>query len=300
MRCDLHIREALARRAARLPANLRGILWLCAGAFALSVADVFVKTLGREFDPVQIALFRYAVGMAVLAPLFLRMGRRDLKTARPGLHVLRMSFAFAAQLCVFLSIVHLPLADATALMFSKPLFTTLVAVLVLSEAVDGRRWTATALGFVGVLAMMRPGGASLEPMALVAVAGALAFAVANVLIRVLARTEPANRVLFYYHLGGIVVFAGPAAWLWRTPAGIEWALMAAIGALTTAGIFCYLRAFSIGEANAVGPAENMRLIYAALFGYFLFAETPSVWTAAGALLIAACTFYIARVEARRR
>ena len=76
--------------------------------------------------------------------------------------------------------------------------------------------------------------------------------------------------------------------------------MAAIGALTTAGIFCYLRAFSIGEANAVGPAENMRLIYAALFGFFLFAETPSAWTAAGALLIAACTFYIARVEARRR
>ncbi len=293
-------REALTRQWTRLPPNFRGILWLCIGAFVLSVADICVKSLGRRFDPMQIALSRYVVGMIVLAPMFLRMGLHDLKTARLGLHILRMSFAFAAQLCVFLSIVHLPLADATAIMFSKPLFTTLVAVVVLAEIVDGRRWAATVFGFVGVLVMIRPGGDGMEPMALVAVGGAFAFAVANVLIRVLARTEPANRVLLYYHLGGILVFAGPAAWLWQTPEGLEWIMLAAIGLLTTTGIFCYLKAFSIGEANAVGPAENMRLIYAALFGYFLFAEIPSIWTGVGALIIVACTYFIARVEAQRR
>ncbi len=290
---------ALARRWTGLPGNLRGIVWLSIGGFALSVADVCVKALGRKFDPLEITLFRYAVGMILLAPVFMRMGWADLRTERIGMHLLRMSVAFLAQLGVFLSIIYLPLADATAIMFSKPLFTTVVAVIVLSEIVDRRRWTATFLGFVGVLIMIRPGSEGLDPMALVAVGAAFAFAVANVLIRVLARTEPTNRILFYYHIGGILVFAVPAWLTWRTPVGVEWMMMAAIGALTTAGIFCYLRAFSVGEANAVGPAENLRLIYAALFGYFLFSEIPSMWTAAGALIIVGCTCYIARVEARK-
>ena len=69
---------------------------------------------------------------------------------------------------------------------------------------------------------------------------------------------------------------------------------------TTAGMFCYFRAFSVGEANAVGPVENMRLIYAALFGFFLFAEIPSIWTAIGAVIIVAATLYIARVEAKKK
>lgn len=290
---------ALARRWAGLPANFRGILWLSLGAFALSLADVCVKALGRKFDPVEITLFRYCVGMIMLAPIFLRMGRAELRTQHIWLHLLRMSVAFVAQLLVFVSIIHLPLAEATAIMFAKPLFTTVVAVIVLNEVVDKRRWSATVIGFAGVLIMIRPGSAGLDPMALVAVGGALAFAIANVLIRVLARTEPANRVLFYYHIGGILVFAGPAAWYWQTPVGIEWAMLIAIGVLTTAGIYCYLQAFSVGEANAVGPSENLRLIYAVLLGYFLFAEIPSPWTAIGAAIIVACSYYIARVEATR-
>ena len=126
----------------------------------------------------------------------------------------------------------------------------------------------------------------------------LAFAVANVMIRMLSKTEPTARILFYYHVGGVILFTAPAIWTWVTPVGIEWVKMIGIGALTTFGIFCFMRAFSIGETNAVGPAENLRLIYAALFGFFLFGEVPSFWTAADATIIVASTYYIARVEAR--
>ena len=283
-----------------LPDNLRGILWLSLGAFLFVIVDVFVKTLGRKFHPIELALFRYAIGWVVLAPVFMRMGWTRLKTQHIGLHILRMSLAFVAQLLVFVTIIYMPLADATAFMFSKPLFTTVVAVFVLSEIVNARRWTATIVGFIGVLIMVRPGSESMDPMALVAVGAALTFAFANVLIRKLAATEPANRILFYYHIGGILVFAGPAAWLWRTPVGIEWLQLAAIGVFTTAGMVCYVRAFSIGEANAVGPSENVRLVYAALFGFFLFGEIPSIWTGIGAAIIVATTLYIARDEARRR
>ncbi len=296
---------ALAGAAARigsvwgaLPPNFRGILLLAGGAFLLCISDVFVKTLGAKFSPHELSFYRYVTGMIVLAPLFVRLGWSGLRTARLGLHGLRMALAFVAQLGVFYTIIHLPLADATAFMFSKPLFTTLVAVIVLSEAVSGRRWTATAVGFAGVLVMMRPGSQGIDPVALVAVGTALVFAIANVLIRILAATEPTARMLFYYHIGGVAVFAVPTVWAGHAPVGVEWLLLLTIGVLTTGGMFCYFRAFSIGEANAVGPAENLRLIYAALFGFFLFSEIPSLWTVAGAAIIVGSTYYIAQAEAR--
>jgi drug/metabolite transporter (DMT)-like permease len=290
--------EAPGNYLTRLPPNLRGILWLSLGAFLFAVVDVFVKSLGGRFDPLQISFFRYSCGLIFLIPLFLRLGLNNLGTNRIGLHLGRMGLAFLAQLGIFFTVIYMPLADATAFMFSKPLFTTVVAVFLLSEVVSARRWGATIVGFIGVLVLVRPGAGAIDPMAFVAIGSSLAFAVANVMIRMLSKTEPTARILFYYHVGGVILFTAPAIWTWVTPVGIEWVKMIGIGALTTFGIFCFMRAFSIGEANAVGPAENLRLIYAALFGFFLFGEVPSFWTAAGATIIVASTYYIARVEAR--
>ena len=283
----------------RLPGNFRGILWLSLGAFLFSVVDVFVKSLGGRFHPIEISFFRYSCGLIFLMPVFFCMGIANLKTERLPLHLLRMGLAFVAQLGIFITVIHLPLADATAFMFSKPLFTTVVAVFMLREVVSGRRWGATLIGFIGVLVLVRPGSEAINPIALVAVASAMTFAVANVLIRKMSVTEPTGRILFYYHIGGVILFAGPAAYVWTMPIGLEWLLLISIGGLTTVGIFCFMRAFTVGEANAVGPAENLRLIYATVFGFVLFSEIPSVWTVVGAAIIVASTIYIARVEAQR-
>ena len=283
----------------KLPGNIRGILWLSIGAFLFSITDVIVKQLGRKFDPTELALFRYGIGMIILAPIFIKMGLAELKTTRLGMHIFRMSLAMIAQLGIFITVINMPLADATAIFFSKPLFTTVVAVIFIAEIVNGRRWIATIVGFIGVVIMIQPGAETMNPIALIGVGSAFAFATANVLIRVLAKTEPPNRILFYYHIGGILVFTGPAIWSWTMPVGIEWGMLISIAVLTTIGMTCFVRAFSAGEANAVGPIEYVRLIYAALFGYFLFSEIPSIWTGVGAALIVASAIYIARDEARK-
>ena len=280
------------------PPNLVGIFWLSLGAFVFAVVDVLVKSLGGRFDPLQISLFRYACGFIFLIPLFVRFGFDNLKTKRLRIHVLRMLLAFAAQLGIFVTVINMPLAEATAFMFSKPLFTTVVAVVLLSEIVSVKRWAATVAGFLGVVVLVRPGMEAFNPFALLAIGSALTFAIANVMIRLMSSTEPTPRILFYYHVGGVVLFAGPCAWVWKNPFGIEWLQLVLIGGLTTVGIYSFMRAFTVGEANAVGPAENVRLIYAVLFGYFLFSEIPSIWTCVGALMIVGSTFYIARVEAR--
>ena len=132
---------------------------------------------------------------------------------------------------------------------------------------------------------------------IVALATALIFAVAMILIRKLAQTEPTTRILFYYHLTGLGFFVAPAIWVWRTPVGEEWLFLMSIGVLTTLAMVCFVRGLAAGEASIVGPMEYTRLIYAAFFGYFLFAEVPVIWTWIGAAIIIASAFYIARREA---
>ena len=135
-------------------------------------------------------------------------------------------------------------------------------------------------------------------MALVAVGAALFMAVANILIRLMAPTEPPNRILFYYHIGGIILLAGPAFLFWRTPLGWEWGLIALLGIGQTVGMICFVRGFSVGEASAIGPSEYIRLIYAGLIGFFIFGETVDIWTVVGGFIIVCSTLYIARDQAR--
>ena len=281
-----------------LPSNLRGIAWLSLGTLLLALTDAVTKGLGETLHPFELSFFRYAVAMLVLAPVFVRLNGRDFRTSRPGLHVVRLFFATVGQTALFVAVVNLKLADATALGFSKPLFTTVIAIFILAEVVSARRWLLTSCGFVGVLIMLRPGSGVIDPYALVAISGALCMAIANVLIRVMAPTEPPNRILFYYHIGGLVLLAAPAAWFWQTPSGWEWALLLLMGTGLTLGMVCFVRGFSIAQANAIGPSEYARLIYAGLIGYFFFGEPIDSWTLAGGIIIVLTTLLIARDEAK--
>ena len=167
-----------------------------------------LKNWAVPYTPFELALFRYVIGFAMLAPVFLHMGWAQIKTKHIGLHLTRLVIACTAQIGLFVAVIHLKLADATAIMFSKPLFTTIVAVVLLSEIVRARRWAATIIGFVGVIIMIRPGAATMDPVALIAVGAALSLAVANVIIRMMSKTEPPNQILFYYHIGGMIIAGG--------------------------------------------------------------------------------------------
>lgn len=284
----------------RLSPNLKGAIWVTIGTLAFALTDAVVKILGATIHPIEMGLFRYAVGLVVLAPLFLRLGWKGLKTHRPGLHAFRVVIASIGQIGAFYAVVHLLLADATAIMFSRPLFVCVLAVMMLGEHVGRRRWVATAIGFAGVLVMLRPGASALEPAAIVAVVNSFLFALGLIIVRRLASTEPPLRILFYYHVGALILFIGPTAAVWTTPTAEEWAMLIVIGLLTTAAVTCFVRGFSIGESSVVGPMEYTRLVYAAAIGYILFAEEPDIYTAIGAAIIVGSAIFIARSEARGR
>jgi len=282
-----------------LPDNARGAMWVVVGTFFFALNDTFVKQAGLTIHPFQIGLIRYVLGIVLLLPVFIPMGREGLATKRLGLHFLRALIAGSGQILVFYSLILLMLTDATAISFSRPLFMTVLAVILLHEAVGWRRWAATTVGFIGVLVVVRPGDGPIDAGWLVGLTAAFLFSIGLILIRRLASTEPPNRILFYYHLFGSLLSLGPAIWMWKTPTPEEWLVLAMVGVMTTIAMFCFVRGFAIGEASILGPMEYTRLVYATALGYVFFAEVPGPWTWVGSVIIIGSAFYIARNEAFR-
>lgn len=291
----------LGARLRSLPPNVRGALWMLMGTVIWASNDVVVKTLGRTIDPFQIAFFRCFFGGLTIIPFLLASsGVLALRTRRLGGHIVRAAAGYLSMALAWYAIVRLPLADATALSFSRPLFMVVLAVLFLHEIVRWRRWTATAVGFVGVLVMARPGLGEVNLGLAAAIGGAFCVAVVSVMIKSLAATERPTTIIFYFGVLSSLMALGPALWVWRTPTLVEFLLLIAIGAFGSLGQYFTIRAFRIAEATAVDPFDYTRLLLATLFGFLFFAEIPDIFTLIGAVIIVGSTFYIARREASLR
>lgn len=281
-----------------LSPNHRGALWMLAAGLGFTLNGTLVKTLGQQgLDAYQIAFFRSLVGLVVVLPLLWRIGFSRLKSRHPWLHVFRVIFGAGAMVCGFYALTRLPLADVTALSFTTPLFATVLAVIFLREPVRWRRWSATALGFLGVLVMVRPGAGAFDPAAIVALGMAFGIAAALVLVKRLPMGESQIAMLFYFGVGSVIVTAGPAAAVWQPPSGSQYLLLVAMGLLGLGSQAMMIRAFRIGEASFVAPFDYGKLLAAGLLGFFVFAEVPDFWTLVGAAIIIGATLYIAHREA---
>lgn len=290
---------AAERRWARLPANLRGAVWITLASLAFTFMAATIKTLGPGMSSFEIAFFRCLIGLVITLPFCLRAGSAAFATRRPGMHFGRATAGVSAVFCGYYGITHLALADVTAISFTKTLFMILLAVLFLNETVHRRRWTATAIGFTGVLIMLRPGGEGPAFATLVALAGAASVSAGIVFVKKLARTEKPVTILFYYGVISTLVSFPPAAYVWKTPAIEELALLILVAALAVTGQFLAIRGYGAGEVTAVVPFGYMRLVFAGLVGFALFAEVPDAWSLAGAAVIAASTLYIGLREAKQ-
>ena len=285
----------------RLSPNHRGALWMIAASLGFTVNSAVVKTLTTGgLEAFQIAFARALFSFAWLLPFLLRNGPGMLRTRHPGLHAIRAFAGAAAMVCGFHAVGHLPLADFTALTFTQPLFVILLAVLILGEAVRWRRWLATAVGFAGVLIMVRPGATAFDPAALVALASVLGIAVAVTMVKRLPAGESHVTMLAYFCLLSLAITGLPAWFAWTPPTGEQWLLLAGVGSLGIASQAMIIRAYRSGEASFVAPFDYLKLVLAGLIGFVVFAEVPGPWTLLGALVIVASTFYIARREAQQR
>ena len=273
---------------------------------------VLVKTLGETLHPFEISLFRGLVALAVILPIFARTGgiSAGMKTQIPLLQMTRGVVGSLAMFLGFYAIVALPLADAQAISFSRNLFLVPLAAFILAEGVGPRRAFAAAVGFVGVLIMLRPGmgsgmvqaggeaaGMVLSLGAAAALGHAFLVALATVLVNIASRYDGPVTLMFYTNIVSVMLIAIPTIFVWQTPNITELAMLVAMGVLATASHNCFIRAFAMGEASVIAPVDYSRLIFAALAGWLVFASVPDIYTIIGASIIVASSFYIVRREA---
>lgn len=281
-----------------LSPNGRGAVLVIVGSAGFSVMAALVKHLGQSLDSFQIAFFRCVFGLMVLMPLLMRMGIGELKTGVPHLHGLRALFGVTAMMSGFYAFTHLPLATATAVTFTKPFFMIILAVIFLGEIVRWRRGLATAVGFIGVLVILRPGVGDFDPAMLVAVLQALAISCTVVVIKHMPKQESTFALVFYFAAISTVVSAVPAALVWQWPSGPQWIVAMLIGLIGVTSQSMVVQGFRLGEATVLSPLDYSRLLFAVLFGLVFFAETPDPFVFLGAGIIIASTVYIARREAK--
>ena len=271
---------------------------MIAAAAAFSVMNALIRVLAESLDPLQIAFFRNFFALLFMLPWLLRHGRAGLETKRFGLHVWRAVLGLGAMILWFYSVTILPLAEAVALNFTVPLFVTIGAALILGEVVRARRWSATLIGFLGVLVIVRPGFAEVDWTTALPILAAVVMAVSVLVVKTLSETEDPNAIVLYMNLLLTPLSLIPALFVWRWPDWSALPLLLVLGALAALAHLWLTRAYTKADASAIMPYDYMRLPFIAVIAYFAFGEQPDLWTWIGGAVIAGAAIYIARREAQ--
>lgn len=278
---------------------VRSAVWAILAAVSFAFMMTSVRYMDGKFDAFQIVLVRALVGILLVIPLVSRFGIGALKTGRMPMHVVRTLFALFAMATLYYALADIAVAQAIALTFLIPLFTTIAAGLVLRESVGVHRWAATLVGFVGAMVIIRPGVIEINlPVLLVVLSSAL-YAGAWSSVKILTRTDSPAVTVFWLNVLMVPLTAIPVAFLWVTP---DWSDALPLTVMALSGWsahFCQARAFEHSDASAVMPFDFLRLPLGAAFGYVLFAEFIDIWTWTGAVIIFAAGYYITRREALR-
>lgn len=278
--------------------NGRGAIFIVAGGFFFALQSAGLKEVSQRLDLWQVVFLRSALLTLFILPAALARG--GIATKRPAAHFGRSVLGLAGFVCMLYAIAHAPLADVTALTFTKQLFMVPLAILLLGEAVGWRRWGAVLVGFLGVLIMVRPGDAAFDLALLAALGNGLLTAWVAIVLKQLSRTERPETIVFYFGFYSALLMAVPAVLNWTWPSSWDWAVLVAAALCGTLGQSMTVRGWAVGDASAMAPMGYVYLVHVALLGFFIFGEIPTVWTFLGSAVIIAATLYIALRESRRR
>lgn len=287
------------RTATALPREraIVGIGLIILSTVFFSATDVLAKMLAAELPPLQVAWIRYAVFAALVLPIaFAIRGPEAFTTRRPGLQILRGLGMMGSSVLFIAGLRYLPVADATATNFVAPIFITALSVLFLREKVGIRRWTATVVGLIGVLIVMRPGPDILQSAGLFPAGAALVWAGAAIATRLMAGTERPETTLVYSAVVGFVAVSlmVPFDWVIPTREQVEIGILVGIGSTIGHGIL--VLAYRHASASVLAPFTYTQLIWASGFGFMAFGALPTGWTLVGGAIIAASGLYMAHRE----
>ena len=280
--------------------TVRGILLTIASGAFFATMHGSVRLLSQDLDAMEIAFFRAFFGFIFFAPILVRTRLSVLRTSRLPLHMLRGLFNGASLLLWFTALSMVPLGDATALSLLGPLFVAMGAMFILGEKVYGPRWLALFIGFAGALVIVRPGFQQIDLGMMLVLVSMLLVTCSKLIAKSLSRTDQPSTIVAYLSLTMMVPSGVALFFVWQTPTLMQLLLMVAIGFMGSCGHMLLTTAYKIADISAVEPVVFARLVWAAIVGWFMFAEFPGLWIWIGGALIVAASTWLARHESRER
>ena len=277
---------------ARQQNTLLGIGLMVCSTLAFAGMAACVRHLSDDLHPFESAFFRYLFGGVVLIPVLLRDGSAPLRTRRFPLHLLRGGVQACQGMLTFAAVSLTPLAKATAMQFTAPLFTTMVAVFFLKEALNWRRIAAIVVGLLGTFIILRPGMADIDVGALLSLGSAVFLAGNVILVKVLSRTESSVSITLYQTLLATPIAFVAALFHWKFPSLEELFWLFVLGGLGTTAHICLAEACKVADVSALLPFDYMRLVWAGGLGFVLFMQVPDGWTIIGGTVIFISGLYL--------
>jgi len=271
------------------PRNAIGlcVAWMAGALFSFTAMAVAARELAHNLGTFQMLLIRSAFGVVIVSLLLARSGFAQLRVKHIKLHATRNVIHFCGQLGWFYAIGLIPLATVFAIEFTAPLWTAVFAAIILREHMTIARVTAIVLGIAGILLILRPGLATVEPAALAMLGGALAFGLTHVVTKKLSAHDTPLCILFWMSTMQLLFALLPALAHWSPLVAAQWPWVVVLGITGVSAHFCMVNALTCADATVVVPMDFLRLPLIGLLGWFYYGETIDGWLILGALLILA-------------
>jgi len=265
---------------------------MLAGIFFFALNDALGKWLIATFSLGQLLLVRSAAALVLLAPFIWREGLRPYRDApRPLIQWLRPVFSTLELGCFYWALAYMPLADVMTFYLASPIYVTAVSPFLLGEYVGWRRWAAVTAGFVGVIIALNPSAHSLTPAAMVAIAGSFSFSILMIFTRRVRGTSDTVLVTTQM-VGALLAGAVLAPFTWVALTWTDGALLVVLGVVATVAHLCVNRALKLAPASVVVPYQYTMIVWAIIFGYVFFGDSPRAAMLVGAAIIIAAGIYI--------
>ena len=259
-----------------------------------------VKLLSDDLHPIIICFYRCLMGLIIITPFVARNNFRALQTDNMRLQIFRALIDIISMICWFSAIGMMHFEKATALGFTTPLFTTVLAVLILGEVIRFHRTAALLLGFIGILIIIRPGYVPFEFGTILMLIASFSFSFVLIFVKKLSATDSSLTIIFYHLLYMTPVFFILSLFYWQTITLDQIIIFSLMGASGLLSHWCLAQAFKMSDTTFVMPLQFTKLIWASLIGLFIFAEQPDIWTWIGGIIIFISVVYITYREAFKK